>query len=81
MDLNQAGRMVFDAITDCGDHPIDLAFDEIDTTIAARQWCDCETRGDNPCRSYCDSNGAALYALKDGRFAAATEWSDTSGHG
>ena len=65
----------------CSDHETDLREDEVAETIASRQWCSCEESGGPPCHSYCDTSGAALYRLIDGRYAIAVESSDTSGHG
>lgn len=71
---------VMEAVNQCGEHQSDLTEDEIVEVIASRQWCYCERRGGRRCRSYCDTNGAAVYRLRDG-FATATEWSDSTGHG
>ena len=65
----------------CSDHVTDVREEEVAETIASRQWCYCEAGGGQPCNSYCDTYGAALYRLIDGRYAIAVESSDTSGHG
>ena len=74
-------RSVLETTNGCGDHPVDVKADEIAKVVATRQWCSCEVGGGEPCHSYCDSYGAAVYLLKDGKYAVVTEQSDTSGHG
>jgi len=76
MDLS-----VYHTTQSCGDHPIALREEDIAEVVATRQWCYCERGGSNPCGSYCDGQGAAVYGLKAGGYVVVTEDSDTSGHG
>ena len=72
---------VYEAAESCDEHRPTVSRDEIDAPLHGRQWCYCESDGREPCHSYCDTNGAAVFRLKDGQIATVTEWSDTSGHG
>ncbi len=70
---------ILDSATKCSDHPCSLDKDLIEQSRCAASWCACGTEGG--CGRYCDSEGVALFLLKDGRYAVAEESSDSSGHG
>lgn len=72
---------VLRAADGCDDHRIGISQDDVAEPLHGRQWCECEVGGGSPCNSYCDTYGAAIVLLKDGRYATITEWSDTTGHG
>ena len=81
MNIKDEALAVLNAAGRCEEHPINLTVNDIRESLYGRQWCTCEEEGGEPCHSYCDTGGAAVFLLKDGQFATVTEWSDTSGHG
>ena len=81
MSIREIGMDVLEAATGCSDHPSAFDRDTIATVEYARQWCYCEIDGGKPCGSHCDSSGCAVFRLKDGTYAVASESSDSSGHG
>lgn len=81
MPMHDSAFLVLECAGGCSRHPISLTVDEIQEPLYGRQWCCCEESGAEPCRSYCDSSGAAVFLLRDGRYATVLESSDTTGHG
>lgn len=81
MELAQLDLSVYRS-ANCEDHPVtEITESDIASVICSRQWCYCEIEGREACKSFCDTSGAAIYGLRDGRYAVAFESSDTSGHG
>ena len=79
--LDTARRVVATACMDCHEHTQEPPpEDSWLRVVAAREWCSCRL-AIGMCGTICDTSGAALIELIDGRFVAAFEWSDTSGHG
>ena len=77
---------VYDDVAGCGDHPDTQLNDEIAAaaqTIIAMGGCNRIAINENydTCGSYCDTQSFAVAILADGRYAVATESSDSTGHG
>jgi hypothetical protein len=79
--LMQECQEVLDGANACPEHSTGLTMGDVAEVIAAFDGCYCEWNGREACNSYCDSEGAAIVRLKDGRYASFFEDADTTGHG
>ena len=80
-ELMEIGNAVWSAAAECGDHPIDLRWEDVEETLHAEQWCSCSQDTPTDCGDYCDRSGAAVFRTVHGALVVVTEWGDTTGHG